>query len=912
MAQQIKKKFIDPTLISQIDEIESGLSQEVTDREAAVSALEGRLDEQQTAIDAVATDLATETTAREAALYDLEGRLSEESEARVQGDADTLQAAKDHADSSAAAVDAKVDDLAGVVQGNFDSQQEVAEGLRTDVDAAQAAVQALAGDVDAGLAAEASAREAAVTALQEAIDAEAAARVAADEEIQSQIDFIKDNTDPYALDSLSEIVSAFQTADEELNGAITSLAASKDEKIQEVKDDLAAETTAREAADTALGERIDSVEAALAAEVTAREAALYTLEGDLTARLEGLEEDAVTKTYVDEADAALAASIADEVAAREAALYTLAGDLTDAIETAKTNATSDANAYTDEKVSDLLGDAPAELDTLGKLATAVTESASAIEVLQGEGSELEGRVEALETRVETVFVDSFEALPPIGSMDKVYITKDVNKIYRFDLPEVELPTAPEEPEFPPFDVSINVSNSAELLAAVANAPSGDVVTTIYLNEGTYELNESLVLDKSVALIGRGETSDQVVLKDTRGNSQSFITVSADTTTLKNLTVEHVTTESNIGTAIIASGGGFPQARLNGFGMYDVHVKYSKAGLSVRSDFFVVRRCTFEVVAGSSTRRGILHYGNGGLSFIKDNHFINATTGALRAICPTSTSGSNPSDNLSGSLTIEGSTFTGNLSQFINMDNHQGEPGSFFLQIKDNITPETNAFFVSFGGADNFGDVFAGILLIGNTLTNNHAASGGKGAIAIDGINGPRPFRSSPLFVLSVNNTLDQTAFRVGYAEASGSSGGIIGYATAQINQPEALVAQSIEEVAVLSGSGQYLEVSQTIETDLSGVEGRIEALEAKFDQPAYNKMKVVLGENLAFIDLAHEAIQNSLVVSVGRAMVHLGDDFTVTVEGDVTRIAWTGSLAEGQAEGVEEGDTVFVTYAYLA
>lgn len=33
-------------------------------------------------------------------------------------------------------------------------------------------------------------------------------------------------------------------------------------------------------------------------------------------------------------------------------------------------------------------------------------------------------------------------------------------------------------------------------------------------------------------------------------------------------------------------------------------------------------CIFEAVAGSKTRRGILHYENGGSSFILDNQLVN--------------------------------------------------------------------------------------------------------------------------------------------------------------------------------------------------------------------------------------------------------------------------------------------------
>jgi hypothetical protein len=320
----------------------------------------------------------------------------------------------------------------------------------------------------------------------------------------------------------------------------------------------------------------------------------------------------------------------------------------------------------------------------------------------------------------------------------------------------------------------------DVVSAIDAASNGDIIN---IGNGTYS-SAGLTVNKELKLIGESQAG--VLLQDSRDNSQTFMNVSADNVTLENLTVRHSTTDSAIGIAISASGGGFPQVRLNNFKMINVKSQYSKGGLAVRSDNFLIEGCTFEVVAGSSTRRGILHYGNGGESVIKDCHFINVTTGALRAICPTSTSGSNPSDNQAGKLTIEGSTFSGNLSQFVNIDNHQGAAGAFELIVQNNVTPETNAFVVSFGASANFGDVFSKVTLINNTLTNNHSSGLGKGVFAVDGI-GPVAFRSSPLPITAYGNVLGQLQFRAGYVESVGSTGAISGYATAGITLAEVIV-----------------------------------------------------------------------------------------------------------------------------
>jgi len=571
-------------------------------------------------------------------------------------------------------------------------------------------------------------------------------------------------------------------------------------------------------------------------------------------------------------------------------------------------------------------------------------------------SSLEERVDVLEDEKEVLEFSDAASFPLEGEASKIYVAKDSNKIFRYEEGEggeVDLPVIPAAPTLTP---TISITSADDLQATINNANDGDV---IFLANGTYSY-AGLSVAKQIALVGESQAG--VLVQDSRGNSQSFLNISVNNVTLKDLTVRHVTTDSSIGIAITVSGPGFPQARLNNFRMYNVKSQYSKGGLSVRSDNFVVEGCAFEVVAGSSTRRGILHYGNGGDSFIKNNLFINATTGALRAICPTATSGTNPSDNQSGSLTIEGSTFSGNLSQFVNMDNHQGTAGDFELIVKDNVTPETNAFVVSFGGVANFGDLFSRIVLIGNTLTNNHALGLGKGVLAIDGINGPLAFRSSPLDVVSSENTLGQLDFRAGYAESSGSTGSIVGYATAQITQPtvvlvegggpsgsyvelspldadavEGIVEELIENIglenyattdyvdtqdaATLASANDYTDqqIGLIPEVDLSnyydkseidsiesGLDTRIDALEAK----AFSKGSLVVGAELSYVDLDRE-YSLLLSVSIGRLSIHEGEDYTVSVVDGKTRLTWIGSLVNPDGvEAIETGDKIFWCGSY--
>jgi len=114
------------------------------------------------------------------------------------------------------------------------------------------------------------------------ITAEASARQAADTALQTQINNILSNTDATALNSLAEIVSAFQQADNNLNQAITNISSSSSSA-------LATETSARQAADTTLQVNINAEasarQASDTAEASARQAADAQLSGDLAAEV---------------------------------------------------------------------------------------------------------------------------------------------------------------------------------------------------------------------------------------------------------------------------------------------------------------------------------------------------------------------------------------------------------------------------------------------------------------------------------------------------------------------------------------------------------------------------------------------------------------------------------------------------
>ena len=94
--------------------------------------------------------------------------------------------------------------------------------LQDSIDAEAVTRAAADTTLQSNINAEAVTRAAADTTLQSNINTEVALRVSGDSSLQDQINSIVSNTDPAALDSLTEIVAAFQSADGTLQGLVSS------------------------------------------------------------------------------------------------------------------------------------------------------------------------------------------------------------------------------------------------------------------------------------------------------------------------------------------------------------------------------------------------------------------------------------------------------------------------------------------------------------------------------------------------------------------------------------------------------------------------------------------------------------------------------------------------------------------
>lgn len=205
-------------------------------------------------------------------IYAVEVSVTAEETARIAGDASTLSSANSYTDG-------EIDALGQALDANI--QQEVSDRIAGDA----ATLSSANSYTDAQIVL----AQGDIAAAEAAIAQEILDRQAADTNLQNQINSVLSNVDPSALDSLTEIVTAFQAADASLNGAITSLSTG-------LSADIAAEESARIAADSALQGEIDAEEVARAAadvtlqnNINSEESARIAADNALDGRLDVLE-----------------------------------------------------------------------------------------------------------------------------------------------------------------------------------------------------------------------------------------------------------------------------------------------------------------------------------------------------------------------------------------------------------------------------------------------------------------------------------------------------------------------------------------------------------------------------------------------------------------------------------------------
>ena len=347
---------------------------EETARVAADNALSARLDTEEDKSSSLQTQITDEVTRATNNENRIEGRLNSEisratgaEQANAQNISDEISAravadtqvrtdlgadivaaeaaAKAHAEAQDALMigDVTVDGTASntVTDRIATAKAEAIIESSNSVSIENAARIAADSDINARIDQEVIDRAAGDVANTAEVAAETSARIAADANLQSQVDFITSNTDPAALDSLTEIVSAFQSSDSDMSALIASNTTA-----------ISNEATTRASADSVLQSNIDTESSTRSSADGVLQSQIDQLELDLNVSTEDVLSQA--KAYTDqEADAHQAVAIA-HADARDTALIgdasvdgTSGNTITARIATAKTQSFN----YTDSQVT---------------------------------------------------------------------------------------------------------------------------------------------------------------------------------------------------------------------------------------------------------------------------------------------------------------------------------------------------------------------------------------------------------------------------------------------------------------------------------------------------------------------------------------------------------------------------------
>ena len=201
--------------------LSNAISAEITDRAADVNTEASRALGQEAAIrsEFAAADAAALTASQVAASAEQTARIA--AEAAIQADVDQNEA---DADAAIAAEESRA----------LAAEGANASAITAEVGRASAAEGVLSGAIST----EETRARAAEVVNANAITSEATRATGIESGLQSQISDILSNTDASALDSLTEIVTAFQGADGNLNSAITALAASHTSELTALAADV--------------------------------------------------------------------------------------------------------------------------------------------------------------------------------------------------------------------------------------------------------------------------------------------------------------------------------------------------------------------------------------------------------------------------------------------------------------------------------------------------------------------------------------------------------------------------------------------------------------------------------------------------------------------------------------------------
>lgn len=412
------------------------LQSQITDNDSDILALQGLVgSDVQDLQDQIDAEVARATTAEgvNAAAIATEKTRAEGVEAGLRTDVDSNQAqitandsdilalqilqASDHNDNQAQ-ITAEVNRATaaeGVLQSNIDAEQARAEGieagLRTDVDSVQAQVTAN----DSDIAALQNLQAGDVTDLQNQLNAEIARATGIEGGLRTDVDTVTGRVDaiigtsPETLDTLQEIVQAFEDADSDLQGVISSNGG-RLTTLESEMDAVEVRATNLEALTTVHGTRLNGIDS----DQVVQNGRLNTAESDIVA-LETKQgsallhtsatniSDAINELHAEiDGEAADLTALENRVTTEEANVDALQGDML-AVE-ARATALEGRATVNEGDIDDLEAKVgTATLETVATdLSAAINELHAELDVEVGDLTSLEGRVTTAEGEIDTL------------------------------------------------------------------------------------------------------------------------------------------------------------------------------------------------------------------------------------------------------------------------------------------------------------------------------------------------------------------------------------------------------------------------------------------------------------------------------------------------------------------------------
>lgn len=406
-------------------EVNSAIASESSRAQGEESRIEGKVD--------------AETSARQSAISSVESSLASEVSSRQSGDVQTLVDAKAYADQKMTEL------MGGVTPQQLDTIKEIAEAIQSD-ESAIGSITSQISQISSELSSEVSAR-------QSAISSEAAARQAADDalsaQLQSAISSAVSSSGQSAAADLASEVSRAQSAESVLDGKITS-ETSRAQSAESVLDGkIETEKTRAMGVESSLSSSISSESSARvagdASTLSSAQAYADTKKSELKTYSDNTFQ---TKAAALSGKTALETSIANEVSRAQSAESSISSSLSSEVSRAQgeesriegkvdseiLNRQSDVTAklveaksyadsvgasklvesksYTDGKISDLIGGAPAMMDTLKEISDAIANDESvatalastvASEVSRAQAAEsvLDGKITTEKNRAES-------------------------------------------------------------------------------------------------------------------------------------------------------------------------------------------------------------------------------------------------------------------------------------------------------------------------------------------------------------------------------------------------------------------------------------------------------------------------------------------------------------------------------